>query len=100
MAEGSEAQLRGKVKQGLEVRVEVEAFDDRVREALRNVPGVLEIKENQRHGLFLDIQCASDIRADLAKAVVQSGGRLLGLGRKEAELETLFLKLIKTDGAS
>jgi hypothetical protein len=24
----------------------------------------------------------------------------LGLGKKEAELETLFLKLIKTDGAN
>lgn len=100
VAEGSEAQLRGEVKQNLEIRIELETFDDRVREALRAVPGVLEIKENRRNGLFLDIQCASDIRGELAKAVVQSGGRLLGLGKKEAELETLFLKLIKSDGAS
>jgi ABC-2 type transport system ATP-binding protein len=100
VAEGSEAQLRGEVKQNLEVRIELEAFDDRVRDALKAVPGVLEIKENRRNGLFLDVQCASDIRGELAKAVVQSGGRLLALGKKEAELETLFLKLIKSDGAS
>jgi len=100
VAEGTEAQLRGDVKQNLEVRIEVEAFEAHVREALRVLPGVLEIKESRRNGLFLDIQCSSDIRGEIAKTVVGAGGRLLGLGKKEAELETLFLKLIKTDGAS
>lgn len=100
VAEGSETQLRGQVKQGIEVRVEVETFDAQVREALRVLNGVLEVKEVRTNGLFLDIQCASDIRGDIARTVVQAGGRLLGLGKKDAELETLFLKLIKTDGAS
>lgn len=100
VAEGTEMQLRGQVKQTLEVRVEVGAFDNQVREALRVLNGVLEIKENSKNGFFLDIQCAADIRGEIARTVVQAGGRLLGLGKKEAELETLFLKLIKTDGAS
>ncbi|WP_141736055.1 ABC transporter ATP-binding protein [Oligoflexus tunisiensis] len=100
VAEGSEAHLRGQVNQTLEVRIELEAFDDRVREAIRAVPGVQEIKEARKNAFYLDILCSSDIRGDIAKAVVQAGGRLLSLGKKEAELETLFLKLIKTDGAS
>lgn len=100
VAEGTEMQLRGDVKQNLEVRIEVEAFEAQVREALRVLPGVLEIKESRRNGLFLDIQCSSDIRGEIARTVIEAGGRLLGLGKKEAELETLFLKLIKTDGAS
>ncbi|HYX39882.1 MAG TPA: ABC transporter ATP-binding protein [Oligoflexus sp.] len=100
VAEGTEAQLRGQVKQGLDVRVEVESFDASVRDALRALPGVIDVKEARISGFFLDIQCSSDIRGDIARTIVQSGGRLLGLGKKEAELETLFLKLIKTDGAN
>jgi ABC-2 type transport system ATP-binding protein len=100
VAEGSEAQLRGQVNQTLEVRIELESFDDKVREALRALPGVQEIKESRNNAFYLDILCSSDIRGDIARVVVQAGGRLLSLGKKEAELETLFLKLIKTDGAS
>ncbi len=99
VAEGTESQLRGQVKQGLEVRVELETYDAAVAQALRSLGGVVDIREERSVGIYLDIHCASDIRVDIAKTVVQAGGRLIALGKKEAELETLFLKLIKTDGA-
>jgi ABC-2 type transport system ATP-binding protein len=100
VAEGSESQLRGQVKQGIEVRIEVESFDPKLLEALRALNGVIEIRENRVQGFFLDIQCTVDIRGDIARTVIQTGSKLLALGKKEAELETLFLKLIKSDGAN
>ncbi len=95
VAEGSESQLRGKAPQGIHVRLELARSTPELVKALRGLSGVLQIDESAASQGFLDISCSHDIRPLIAQTVVQENGELLSMGRKEAELETLFFKLVK-----
>jgi len=99
VAEGSEAHLRGHADQSLDVVLELAAPHAAAEQAIRSLSGVQNVIGLDGPNHRLVVQCTQDIRSDLARAVVQSGGQLLGLAKKEAELETLFLKLIKGGGA-
>ncbi len=99
VAEGTEAQLRGKGGQSFEVTLEVQGIQPDLLAAVRNIPGVIKIHEKSGSGM-LTVQCSVDIRSEIARVVVEGGGRLLTLNKKEAELETLFLKLVKGEGGN
>lgn len=96
VAEGTEMQLRGKGSNNLEVLVEVEGAVNGLVSAMRNIPGVTQVLEKNSS---LVVSCSKDVRPEIARCVVEGGGRLLTINKKEAELETLFLKLVKGEGA-
>ncbi|MCX6129030.1 MAG: ABC transporter ATP-binding protein [Proteobacteria bacterium] len=61
VAEGTESQLRTQVKQGLEVRIELESLNANVCDALRKLRGVVDLREERSLGNYIDVNCASDI---------------------------------------
>jgi hypothetical protein len=86
----------------LEVALEVERQTPGMIEAIQQLSGVESVREGRRgqSTVHLSIQCRTDLRAEIARAVVESGASLLSFGKKEAELETLFLKLVKGEGGN
>lgn len=97
VAEGSEAQLRGQSRVGLEIHLELESIDPSIAAVLKGFPEIVDIAEERERTYRLRLQCSGDIRAELAGRLVQSGARLLSLQKKEAELESLFLQLVNKE---
>jgi len=86
------------------MRVEVRGDETSVVSALRAVPGVLAAHVRGGHdgALLVDVEADSgrDVRADLARAVVNGGHQLLGLQQMGMSLEEIFLHLTTTDDAA
>lgn len=95
VAEGTEAQLRGKGASQFEVLVEIEGNHAAIASSLSSIPGVTQVQDRNSS---LILSCSHDVRPEIARKVIEAGGRLLTLNKKEAELETLFLKLVKGEG--
>jgi len=89
--------LRGAGTLRLDVRGEAAA----VAEALRQVPGVTAVRPHAQDGgvTVIDVEAAAgaDVRAELARAVVQKGHDLLGLQQVGMSLEEIFLHLTTTE---
>jgi ABC-2 type transport system ATP-binding protein len=93
--------LRGAASLRLEVRGEPAA----VSEAVRGVPGVLNVREAREAGrdavsLEVETEAGRDLRAELARAVVGKGFDLLALGQAGMSLEEIFLHLTTTEPAA
>ncbi|MFW7379362.1 MAG: ABC transporter ATP-binding protein [Oligoflexus sp.] len=98
VAEGRENDLRNDVKQAHEVILEWENGNSTLIDRLKQCPGVQTISTQTDHEkVVCNVYCDRDVRAELAKLVVEDGAKLLALGKKEAELESLFLKLISKE---
>lgn len=98
VAEGSEAQLASQMAQNMKLACDVERVPSGLVEALRSIDGVEDIQRTAGVGTErLVIAAGKDVRAKVAKAVVDAGAGLTGLARTEGGLEGLFMKLIKTD---
>ena len=104
VAEDTPGNLTRRLQGAGALRLEVAGHAAAVEEAVRAVSGVLAI-----HGrpaaegvAILDVEAAAgqDIRAELAKAVVQKGFGLLGLSQVGMSLEEIFLHLTTTDVAA
>ncbi len=81
---------------GNQVQVEFNGNQERVREALgsvRHVKSVQPEAAGSNTTLRIDIDSGFDARADIARAVVQSGADLLELKTAGLSLEDIFLKL-------
>jgi ABC-2 type transport system ATP-binding protein len=94
VAEGSEDQLRGKASQTLAIDVEVREVSENLINKIKMLPSVKQV-DGQLGSGKISLLCTDDIRSLVAKTIIDSGGELLALRRKDAELETLFLKLVK-----
>lgn len=98
VAEGSEAQLAAQMAQHMKLACDVERVPSGLVEALRGIDGVEDVKVAPGAGVErLVINAGKDVRARIAKTVVDSGAGLTGLARTEGGLEGLFMKLIQTD---
>ena len=96
VAEGSESSLQTKMVESMRLSADLSSVPAGLLErlkALHGVVGVQHVSGNGSERLVLDTR--GDVRAHVAKAIVESGAGLLGLGRNEAGLEGLFMKLIK-----
>jgi ABC-2 type transport system ATP-binding protein len=76
-----------------------------VFDTLRAVPGIVNIVPKAEGisdvSVFeIEAQAGNDVRADLARAVVQKGFDLLGLSQVGMSLEEIFLHLTTTDAAA
>jgi ABC-2 type transport system ATP-binding protein len=102
VAEGSEKDLERKFAEQALVQCHVSGLSDAGLAAVRQVPGVRDINVSQgsENITELMIRVDGDVRAQLARSIVESGGDLLGLTRKEAGLERLFVQLIQASGRS
>lgn len=82
---------------GNQVQVEFKGSQERVRETLASVGHVKSVQSEAAGGgnptLRIDIESGFDARADIARAVVQSGADLLELKTAGLSLEDIFLKL-------
>jgi hypothetical protein len=74
-----------------------------VREALKTVPGALQVTvEPQDNGTVraqVESAVGRDLRADVANLVIARGWRLLSLGGESLSLEEIFLKLTDEEEA-
>jgi ABC-2 type transport system ATP-binding protein len=103
VAEDTPGNLTRRVKGSGAFRVEVRAETGPAFDALRVVPGVARIRPlTSGDGvvtLEVEAEKGRDVRADLARAVVQNGMDLLGLQQMGMSLEEIFLHLTTTDVA-
>ena len=96
VAEGSEATLQAAMTQTMRLTCDLDRLPDGLIDSLQQVHGVAKVQRITGQGgerLLLDTE--ADVRAVIAKMVVEAGAGLLGLSRSEAGLEGVFMKLIK-----
>ncbi len=100
VAEGSETQLQAAMAQNMYLTCDVEQVPPGLIDTLQALNGVQEVKRAPGVGAAerLTVTTGRDVRAQVAKAIVQADAGLTGLSRTEAGLEGLFMKLIKPTG--
>jgi ABC-2 type transport system ATP-binding protein len=103
VAEGTPDDLTHRLRGAAALRLEVRGNEAAVTELLRSVPGVKAVSGQASEGgvTTIDVEAASgrDLRAELARAIVQKGFDLLGLQQHGMSLEEIFLHLTTTDAA-
>jgi ABC-2 type transport system ATP-binding protein len=104
VAEDTPRNLTRRLRGAGALRLEVRGEEAPVVEALRAVPGVLQVKASAgADGLLaleVEAEAGRDVRADLAWALVTKGFGLLGLQQVGMSLEEIFLHLTTTDSAA
>jgi ABC-2 type transport system ATP-binding protein len=103
VAEDTPENLTQRLKGGAALKLEVRGEADPVMRAVGAVPGVRAARVLSSAGGLLDVEVevepGGDVRAELARAVVQGGFDLLELQRMGMSLEEIFLHLTTTDAA-
>jgi ABC-2 type transport system ATP-binding protein len=88
--EGSVSELAQRVLGGA-YRIHLEASGPAALEdALRGIRGVVQVKRTGR--TTYDLEAASDLRAEAARAVVEAGGRLLALSIETPSLDEIYAR--------
>lgn len=100
VAEGNEADLEKVWARNMRVLVEVKGGSN-VEVAIKGIAGVKSVKVSPLQGGFsYVVECDGDVRAEIAAKVVASGASLLELSRDGDGLEAVFMKLVKSSGAT
>jgi ABC-2 type transport system ATP-binding protein len=101
-AEGTEDELVQRFRSGLRVEVEVRGDEAKVREAITRVEGLAEAKITvdatgvPARGLFVSVEVPTDLRAQIAKALIAADLELLELRPVSSTgLERIFVDLSK-----
>ncbi|MCG6926514.1 MAG: ABC transporter ATP-binding protein [Acidobacteria bacterium] len=101
VAEDSPENLTRRLAGAGTLRLEIRGDESAVLEAVRGVAGVLAAHVRGGHdgAVIVDVEAeaGTDVRADLARAVVGGGHGLLGLEQHGMSLEEIFLHLTTTD---
>ena len=104
VAEDTPDNLMHRLKGAASLHLEVRAPAGAVFDLIRTVPGVLNIRQRDGSGdvaaYEIEAEAGRDLRAELARAVVQKGFDLLGLSQVGMSLEEIFLHLTTTDVAA
>jgi ABC-2 type transport system ATP-binding protein len=102
VASGTEAELVTRLSAGQMFEVWVAAGSrlsspqlEQVLKALPHVKHVSETRASEEGVVAVIVETDRDVRAAIAKAVVEHGGDLLNLSRSERELENVFAMLAK-----
>jgi ABC-2 type transport system ATP-binding protein len=97
VAQGTEDELAQRLGGGGHVEVDVQGTADAAVSAVKTVTGVQGAQVIRTEGgvvrLAITVQAASDVRAQIAKALVNANLGLLRLDRSVEKLESIFLKL-------
>ncbi len=95
--EGTVSELAQRVLGGAyRIHLEVEG-GDAVEAALRELPGVLNV--SQEGTRFYNVEARSDLRAEVARKVIEVGGRLLGLSVDTPGLDEVYARYFKKGAA-
>jgi ABC-2 type transport system ATP-binding protein len=99
VAQGSEQDLAARFGSGGHVEIEVRGAVDRALALVKSVPGVAGATVLRSHdGLTtLRVDGASELRPEIARALVSGGVDLLRLDRGAEKLESIFLRLTQQD---
>jgi len=100
VAEGTPDELTHRLQGAAALRVEVRGEPGPVAEVMRGVPGVASVREKTERGVAtfeVEPESGRDVRAELARAVIQGGFDLLGLHEIGMSLEDIFLHLTTSD---
>ncbi len=98
VAEGTEASLQAAMTKSMRLSCDVDQLPAGLTDTLAKIPGVTNVETTPAGvgaGKRLVLSTEADVRARVAKTVIDSGAGLLGMARSEAGLEGLFMKLIK-----
>lgn len=81
-----------------QIEVTVQGPSDRIIENLTKMDGINRV-DHKGMSYIIDVEKDTDLRAEIAKKIVENGFDLLELKRKSLSLEDIFLKLvIKEEG--
>src|SRR5712691_8553699 len=105
VAEGTPDDLTHRLRGAGALRVDIRGETAPALDVIRAVPGVASSKPRSDGGagvaaFEVEAEAGRDVRADLARAVVQNGLDLLGLHQIGMSLEEIFLHLTTTDLAA
>ncbi len=103
VAEDTPANLTHRLKGAGLLRLETRAAAEGLEEALRSVPGVARVRAAAssvgQNAFEIEAEAGRDVRAEVARAVVQRGGDLLGLSQAGMSLEDIFIHLTTQEAA-
>lgn len=103
VADGTEEsisqQAQGNAQGGvldIEIEGDGENVAEQARQAIGRVSGVIvaNVVSKQARRIRIEVECSEDRRAQVARAIVESGLGLLSLSRKAVELESIFQRLV------
>ena len=101
VAEDTPENLTRRLQGAAMIRLEVRGDQGSLAETVRSVPGVLAVHVRAPHGdvqiVDVEAEAGRDVRADLARAVVNKGQGLVGLHQHGMSLEDIFLHLTTAD---
>jgi ABC-2 type transport system ATP-binding protein len=104
VAEGTPDELTHRLKGAAALRVEVRGAPGPAFDVLQAVAGVAAVHARGEAGGVASFEVESDsgrdVRAEIARAVVQKGLDLLGLSQAGMSLEEIFLHLTTTEAAA
>ena len=104
VAEDTPENLTHRLRGAGTLRLDVRGDAAALVEALRTVPGVTAVRSHEGPGgvsvIDVEASAGTDVRAELARAVVQKGQDLLGLQQVGMSLEEIFLHLTTSEPAA
>jgi ABC-2 type transport system ATP-binding protein len=76
-----------------QIIVQLEALDAKVTDVVKKLPFVQEMREEGSQ-LILELTDSERNRPELVKAIVETGGRVIGVSEKQYPLEDVYLRLV------
>ena len=79
----------------IDLELEIKGSPDKVIEVMRKVPGVISAHQADRPGRYkANVEHQGDVRARIARTVVENGLDLLEMRVREMDLEQIFLRIV------
>ena len=82
-----------------QIIVQMEAADAEVTEKVKELAFVQEVREEGSQ-LILELSDSEQNRPELVKAIVEAGGRVIGVSEKQYPLEEVYLRLIREESGN
>jgi len=79
-----------------QIVIQLEALDARVTDVVKKLPFVQEMRE-EGNQLILELTDSERNRPELVKAIVETGGRVIGVSEKQYPLEDVYLRLVREE---
>jgi ABC-2 type transport system ATP-binding protein len=92
VADGSPEDLEKEGRGNTVINLEVEKSDEVLLSKIKDIAGVIDI-EAKGNVITVNTEKEKDVRAEIAKAVVNGNFGLLGLEKKQTSLEDIFINL-------
>ncbi len=96
LAEDTVPAIRNRLATGYEIRVELESPVAGLREGLKTLPFVKDVKEESLT-LRIDIDGDQDYRSQISRFIADRSGLIISLTRSQPSLEDLFITLTESN---